>query len=100
MSYRNTWISALCALAMLCTVDLASAQTQVLGDSRKHGTSVQPHDRAVPEGNVRHNGSTRGHVNPSTGERGTRTPTPVPPAWFTDPVAPMGKTTTPTWLRP
>lgn len=44
----------------------------VRGYYRKDGTYVQPHYRSAPDGNFYNNWSTRGNVNPYTGEPGTK----------------------------
>lgn len=45
----------------------------VKGHTRKDGTYVQPHYRSSPDGNFNNNWSTKGNVNPHTGQRGTKT---------------------------
>lgn len=50
----------------------ALADTFVNGHSRSDGTYVQPHYRSTPDGNFSNNWSTRGNVNPYTGQWGTR----------------------------
>lgn len=49
----------------------------VRGYSRKDGTYVQPHRRSAPDGNFGNNWSTRGNVNPYTGEPGTKITLPL-----------------------
>ena len=67
-------------LFLLCSffiTNLAMAQdVHVQGYHRKDGTYVQPHYRSAPDGNVNNNWSTRGNVNPYTGQAGTRDPSP------------------------
>jgi len=53
---------------------IATAQTHVDGHYRRDGTYVPPHYRTSPDGNTFNNWSTRGNVNPYTGERGTVDP--------------------------
>lgn len=60
----------------LAIMSTAYADTYVRGYTRKDGTYVQPHYRSSPDGNPYNNWSTRGNVNPYTGERGTRNVTP------------------------
>jgi hypothetical protein len=49
----------------------------VRGYTRKDGTYVQPHYRSAPDGNFYNNWSTKGNVNPHTGQPGTKmTPPP------------------------
>ncbi len=50
----------------------ALADTFVDGHFRSDGTYVQPHYRSAPDGNFFNNWSTRGNVNPHTGQSGTR----------------------------
>lgn len=47
-------------------------QVRVKGYLRKDGTYVQPHVRSNPDGNPFNNWSTKGNVNPYTGELGTK----------------------------
>lgn len=58
------------------SVSVAYADTYVNGYTRKDGTYVQPHYRSSPDGNPYNNWSTKGNVNPYTGELGTRNVTP------------------------
>ena len=50
----------------------ALAQTHVHGYYRTDGTYVQPHWRSSPNNTTYDNWSTRGNVNPYTGQVGTR----------------------------
>lgn len=52
----------------------AQAQVHVDGYYRQNGTYVAPHYRSAPDGNVFNNYSTRGNVNPYTGQMGTVNP--------------------------
>jgi hypothetical protein len=47
-------------------------KVHVNGYYRKNGTYVEPHYRSSPNSPVYDNWSTRGNVNPYTGEVGTR----------------------------
>jgi hypothetical protein len=49
--------------------------TYVRGYTRRDGTYVRPHMRSAPDGNSYNNWSTKGNVNPYTGQEETRTPT-------------------------
>ena len=53
-----------------------AADTSVRGYTRKDGTYVQPHMRSAPNSTTQDNFSTRGNVNPYTGQIGTRDPYP------------------------
>lgn len=56
----------------LTVVSPALADTFVNGHFRRDGTYVEPHYCSTPDGNFRNNWSTRGNVNPYTGQWGTR----------------------------
>lgn len=60
------------ALMMLATT--ASADQSVRGYTRRDGTYVQPHMRTTPNATPFDNYSTRGNVNPYTGQPGTKDP--------------------------
>jgi hypothetical protein len=62
------------ALAALTASTTASAQVYVHGYTTKNGTYVAPHYRSAPDGNPYNNYSTRGNVNPYTGQVGTKGP--------------------------
>ena len=64
----------LAGLAALLVGQAASAQTYVHGYTTKNGTYVAPHYRSSPDSSVLNNWSTRGNVNPYTGQVGTRNP--------------------------
>jgi opacity protein-like surface antigen len=70
---RRLVLSALVLLALASTV---AAQVHVNGYFRRDGTYVQPHYRSSPDGNPSNNWSTRGNVNPYTGQYGTHQPLP------------------------
>jgi hypothetical protein len=53
---------------------VASAQVYVQGYTKRDGTYVAPHYRSSPDGNSHNNYSTRGNVNPYTGQEGTKSP--------------------------
>src|SRR4051812_49422636 len=52
----------------------AYADQYVRGYSRSNGTYVQPYYRSSPNGNPYDNWSTKGNVNPYTGQPGTHEP--------------------------
>jgi hypothetical protein len=64
-------------VALVIIAAAASAQVRVRGYIRNDGTYVQPHYRSNPDGSFYNNWSTKGNVNPYTGEPGTRV---TPPA--------------------
>jgi hypothetical protein len=68
----------LASIALIALWQAAAADTYVRGYTRSDGTYVQPHYRSDPDGNRFNNFSTRGNVNPYTGERGTADPYRVP----------------------
>jgi hypothetical protein len=62
-------------VAMLLGAAPAVAQrgaVQVRGYTRKDGTYVAPHMRSAPDGTTSNNWSTKGNVNPYTGQAGTK----------------------------
>ena len=65
---ENTYRTALFAASIV----EALAQTHVNGYYRTDGTYVQPHWRSSPNYTTYDNWSTRGNVNPYTGQVGTR----------------------------
>lgn len=65
------FIFGLAALAISASV---SAQVHVKGYKTKNGTYVAPHYRSAPDGNPYNNYSTRGNINPYTGQPGTKNP--------------------------
>lgn len=61
--------------AFLFNISLAFAKDVfVRGYYRSDGTYVQPHYRSRPDGNIFNNWSTKGNLNPYTGEWGTKDP--------------------------
>jgi len=66
---------AILATALAClsiaTSTISFADEFVRGYVRKDGTYVQPHYRSSPNRSTLDNYSTRGNVNPYTGERGS-----------------------------
>ncbi len=73
----NKWLLLL--LAMVFTVGSVYAwgrDTYVQGYTRSNGTYVQGYHRTAPDNNVYNNYSTRGNVNPYTGQQGQVTPRP------------------------
>lgn len=70
------------AAALIAMPFSADAQVSVEGYYRSNGTYVQPHMRSAPNNTTADNWSTKGNVNPYTGEKGTANPTPryLPPS--------------------
>ena len=64
-------ILSIAALAFSAT---ASAQVHVRGYTTKSGTYVAPHYRSSPDSSKLNNWSTKGNVNPYTGQVGTKDP--------------------------
>lgn len=58
-------------LALIALSGVASAQTYVAPHVRSDGTYVQGHVRSSPNSTASDNYSTRGNVNPYTGQAGT-----------------------------
>jgi len=61
-------------VAALAVASTASAQVHVNGYTKRDGTYVAPHYRSSPDSNPYNNYSTRGNVNPYTGQAGTKNP--------------------------
>ena len=55
-------------------IQLSFADVYVHGYFRSNGTYVAPYYRSDPDGNPYNNFSTRGNVNPYTGEPGYKNP--------------------------
>jgi hypothetical protein len=73
MRTLSMWRKALLTGALSLTLaSPAWADSFVNGYTRRDGTYVTPHHRSSPDGNFRNNWSTRGNVNPYTGQSGTR----------------------------
>jgi len=60
--------------ALLLTFGTATADEYIHGYTRSNGTYVEPHYRSSPNNTAYDNWSTKGNVNPYTGEAGTRNP--------------------------
>src|SRR5262245_20740958 len=87
-------MNTLCiALRLAVGVSTAQAQVHVDGYFGREGTYVQPHWRSEPDGNPYNNWSTKGNVNPYTGDLGTRnvypSPSYTPPSTWSTPIQPM-----------
>ncbi|CAM3269718.1 hypothetical protein SPAN111604_14090 [Sphingomonas antarctica] len=82
------------AFAALCLLIVAPALAQsshaVRGYTRRDGTYVAPHQQTNPNSTRLDNWSTRGNVNPYTGQIGTRDPN----ARSTNPYQPRSTTET------
>ncbi|MED4285493.1 hypothetical protein P4679_26560 [Priestia megaterium] len=66
-------LAVMLALGLFVSTSQAEADVSVKGYYRKDGTYVRPHMRSDPDGNFENNWSTKGNINPYTGEEGTRT---------------------------
>jgi hypothetical protein len=55
----------------------ATAQVHVRGYVKKDGTYVAPHERTAPNQTTLDNYSTKGNINPYTGQEGTKDPGPT-----------------------
>ena len=62
------------ALASIGSIATAQSSHYVHGYSRSDGTYVQPHMQTNPNSTPMDNWTTRGNVNPYTGQAGTRDP--------------------------
>jgi hypothetical protein len=72
MNRKRIFIALLVFLVLGGTMQ-AQADVSVRGYYRKDGTYVRPHMRSDPDGNFNNNWSTKGNINPYTGEEGTKT---------------------------
>jgi hypothetical protein len=85
-------MKALLMAALLLATATASAQVHVRGYTKKDGTYVAPHMRSSPNSTTLDNYSTKGNVNPYTGEPGTKDPNPYDaarPAPTVQPIQPL-----------
>lgn len=62
------------AAGVLALSTAANAQVYVQGHFRSDGTYVQPYYRSQPNGTPADNWSTKGNVNPYTGQEGAKNP--------------------------
>lgn len=60
--------------AVVVQIGIAHADEYVNGYTRSNGTYVEPHYRSSPNNTAYDNWSTKGNVNPYTGQEGTRNP--------------------------
>jgi hypothetical protein len=75
---RMTMLGAL----LLLTASLAAASDVYhRGHTNRNGTYVQPHYQTAPNGTRSDNYSTRGNLNPHTGQWGTKPAYPTTPSW-------------------
>lgn len=76
-------------LVVLCLLfaATASAQVRVKGYTKANGTYVAPHYRSAPNNSRSDNYSTRGNVNPYTGQAGTVKPYPTSGYQYTAPMS-------------
>ena len=73
-----TAISIGLVVAFLSSAAIAQTSHPVAGYYRSNGTYVAPHYQTNPNGTTADNWSTKGNVNPYTGQPGTRNPMPSP----------------------
>lgn len=71
MRLKFITVSTICSIAL--GAYQANAQVHVQGHYTKNGTYVQPHERSAPNQNYFDNYSSKGNVNPHTGQQGTVT---------------------------
>ena len=64
-------MKSIIAVALLALSAQAMADEYVNGYTRQDGTYVAPHMRSSPNGQTWDNYSTKGNVNPYTGQQGT-----------------------------
>lgn len=74
---RSKMLRLLLVIVLLMVPATADARdVYVDGYYKRDGTYVQPHYRSAPDNNPYNNWSTKGNVNPYTGQRGYKNPTP------------------------
>jgi hypothetical protein len=71
MSIKMTLGLSVC-IGSIFVCSAAFSQVHVGGYTRKDGTYVAPYERTAPNNTRNDNYSTRGNVNPYTGENGTK----------------------------
>jgi hypothetical protein len=71
---RQLLTACLLALSLVSfwPASVEAGDVYVNGYYRNDGTYVKPHYRSAPDGNFYNNWSTKGNVNPYTGQTGTR----------------------------
>jgi hypothetical protein len=67
-------MKALLTVALIIAVMPAFAQVHVNGYTTKNGSYVAPHERTAPNKTNLDNYSTKGNINPYTGQPGTKAP--------------------------
>jgi hypothetical protein len=67
---------SIAAVFLIALASSAFAQVHVNGYMKSNGTYVQPHMRSSPNSTTLDNYSTKGNVNPYTGQAGTKNPDP------------------------
>ena len=68
---ENNTVKKITLIFLLLSAGIATAQTHVRPYIRDDGTFVEGHVRSAPNGTSSDNYSTRGNVNPYTGQAGT-----------------------------
>lgn len=71
---KNIIFGIIGALMIIGTAGIAEADVWVNGYYKNNGTYVQPHYRSNANSSRLDNWSTRGNVNPYTGQRGYKNP--------------------------
>ncbi len=71
--FKKVIVFLLLVVIGLSISNFSEAATRVRGYYRKDGTYVAPHYRSDPDGSFYNNWSTKGNINPYTGEEGTKT---------------------------
>jgi hypothetical protein len=71
---KTFFVVALLVFNVMFAGALHADDVYVPGYTQKNGTPVQGHHRSTPDGNTWNNYSTRGNVNPYTGQPGYRSP--------------------------
>ncbi len=81
MGYKTLWAGAAIGfMSFLGLADSALADVAVRGYCRRDNVCVRPHHRSNPNGSSVDNWSTRGNINPYTGQIGNLKPRSINPA--------------------
>jgi len=71
--WKKISLAAMLVLGLFVSTTQVEADVSVKGYYKKDGTYVRPHMRSDPDGIFDNNWSTKGNINPYTGEEGTKT---------------------------
>lgn len=75
---KHLWMWLVVGLVVVLGGLAVARDVAVKGYTKKDGTYVAPHYRSAPDGDTSNNWSTKGNVNPYTGQEGTKPMAPRP----------------------